>query len=431
MDISPSIFTFTDSQLIHQKKNELNRFLSSFYFPVNIAQAIFAIVGVQLLSRFRTTTILAVSMFGFGFLALPIVIIDASTDSKWYTIEWIPWLLYPFYVSMGGCLGVIELLRGVIPRDIVGEDPIKLRRMDATVYIFYEVTGTASFFTTYAILARGTTYLILLPILFTFAGISCLRIKHDPNHPTDLKKDVKTQRNVLYLYFYSIKRGAQIIFSERRFIWLIPGYVLSSFFHQYIENVLFSMVFAPIRWIGFGTGKFIGALFVLVLAKRVYTPLPWIRLDSIILIVVLWVNFFIPIYEWYWYWCTFLLLSVGWAAGVVSLMAYVQSRLHSVGSSRDEGISPLGCVMAFLYSTYKLSSMVIPFLIGRYLPRTSMVEFFYVLRIIISVGEAIIFLSTFIPKKSFALNPKGEPKDEMAKDDKMESSGLVEAIADV
>lgn len=38
---------------------------------------------------------------------------------------------------------MVELIRRVIPRDIVGGDISKLRRMDATVHIFYEIAGTS------------------------------------------------------------------------------------------------------------------------------------------------------------------------------------------------------------------------------------------------------------------------------------------------
>jgi hypothetical protein len=38
--------------------------------------------------------------------------------------------------------GVVELMRRVIPADIVGGDSIKLKKMFSLVHIFYEITGT-------------------------------------------------------------------------------------------------------------------------------------------------------------------------------------------------------------------------------------------------------------------------------------------------
>ena len=80
---------------------------------------------------------------------------------------------------MGGCLGVIELIRRIIPRDILGDDAIKLKKMDAIVHIFYEVAGTAgAFFSAYFIdLMRPIYALVLLPVFFTVAGFLWIRIK--------------------------------------------------------------------------------------------------------------------------------------------------------------------------------------------------------------------------------------------------------------
>ena len=47
---------------------------------------------------------------------------------------------------------MVELIRRVIPRDIVGGNVLKLRRMDATVHILYEVAGTAGAFASAAII---------------------------------------------------------------------------------------------------------------------------------------------------------------------------------------------------------------------------------------------------------------------------------------
>lgn len=67
---------------------------------------------------------------------------------------------------------MVELIRRVIPRDIVGGNVQKLRRMDALVHIFYEIAGTAgAFCTALALIPRfGNNYsFIITPIFFTCA----------------------------------------------------------------------------------------------------------------------------------------------------------------------------------------------------------------------------------------------------------------------
>jgi hypothetical protein len=55
--------------------------------------------------------------------------------------------LFPVYIVSGIAYGMIELIRRVIPRDIVGGDIQRLRYMDAVVHVLYEVAGTIGAFT--------------------------------------------------------------------------------------------------------------------------------------------------------------------------------------------------------------------------------------------------------------------------------------------
>lgn len=68
---------------------------------------------------------------------------------------------------------MVELIRRVIPQDIVGGDVDKLKRMDALVHILYETTGTAgAFLSSYLILKYGTVYTpMICPPFFCVAGI--------------------------------------------------------------------------------------------------------------------------------------------------------------------------------------------------------------------------------------------------------------------
>lgn len=74
-------------------------------------------------------------------------------------------------------------------------------------------------------------------------------------------------------------------------------------------------------------GELLGALFVFLFTNVVTTPVPWLRLDCLMLLIVS----YLP----YWYpamgqvsqaWAvagTFIPISFGWAAGDVSLAAYI------------------------------------------------------------------------------------------------------------
>lgn len=53
--------------------------------------------------------------------------------------SWNPLGLFPIYALMGFCLGILELVRRVIPVDIVGNESMKLRRSGVYyhTYIMY------------------------------------------------------------------------------------------------------------------------------------------------------------------------------------------------------------------------------------------------------------------------------------------------------
>lgn len=61
----------------------------------------------------------------------------------------------------------------------------------------------------------------------------------------------------------------------------------------------------------------------------------------------------------------FVPVSFGWAAGDVSLAAYIQSTLAKL-ENKDKDVSALGAVMAFLYVTYIVLYAVISTLLGRW-----------------------------------------------------------------
>jgi len=83
----------------------------------------------------------------------------------------------------------------------------------------------------------------------------------------------------------------------------------------------------------------------------------------------------------------------------------------------ERGVSPLGAVMAFLYSGYIVLNAVLSTLLGRVIDKdwrendnifTALTQ---VGGIQFTVGSVIIFASTFIPRGALAINPSGDSGD--------------------
>jgi hypothetical protein len=169
---------------------------------------------------------------------------------------------------------------------------------------------------------------------------------------------------------------------------------------------------------GSNFGELLGALSVFVLSDYVTTPMPWLRLDAIALNLVWLLPHFAEIAKrdvsWAWRVAgSFIPISYGWAAGDVSLAAYIQSALASGDyASKYTDISPLGAVMAFLYSSYVVMNAICSSVLGKVIDNdfTTHKNIVSSLRrvggIQYSVCCGIIFFASFIPKGAFSFNPK-------------------------
>jgi MFS family permease len=131
-------------------------------------QCVGSILIAPLIKRFPTKNVLACAILIFGVMASLLLIVDAGTGGRFKPSDWEDTHpdeddfgyygsyntngMIPIYCVSGITYGMVELIRRVIPRDIVGGNVQKLRRMDALVHIFYEVAGT------------GTESLLLLPL---------------------------------------------------------------------------------------------------------------------------------------------------------------------------------------------------------------------------------------------------------------------------
>lgn len=164
-------------------------------------------------------------------------------------------------------------------------------------------------------------------------------------------------------------------------------------------------------------GELLGALLVLKLVKCVKTPIPWIRVDAIMMFVI-WSLVYIGDSSEPWKSIGILIpliipVSLGWSAGDVSLLAHIQSKLSDSSindentnqhQSKSDDTRKLNAVMGFLYTTYIFFITFIANGFGVLFdkfkksnqPREGL---FYVAGITMSILAVIIFVSTFIPPR--------------------------------
>lgn len=123
----------------------------------------------------------------------------------------------------------------------------KLRRMDALVHICYEVSGTAgSFCTALALIpAFGNNMsFIITPFFFAAAGVvwffiqdfgfSRMRPEVEESHGTSYFASLVQS---ISLFHQSVITGARILFTRRKFIWLVPGYALALYGHRSVPII--------------------------------------------------------------------------------------------------------------------------------------------------------------------------------------------------
>ncbi|TNY23531.1 hypothetical protein DMC30DRAFT_410634 [Rhodotorula diobovata] len=430
------------------------------------AQCVGAILIAPLVARYPTRTVLSAAVVLLALMTAILLIVDAasggrikgSDDAKPSYGNWDPNAIFPIWTIAGVGYGMVELLRRVIPADIVGGNVNKLRRMDAAVHILYEVAGTSGAFASSAAISRfGNNYSFLFsPIFLACAGLFLTRVSvakrvtHDPAaSPSEEPALVAVERsgkrrNYLwqlgygaFLFCKSIAVGGGIVFGHSRFLWLFPGYSIALyaslmpssclFLHRFLESslspafarrVLGTSAWSQIQVGGSNFGELLGALAVFVLNDYVPTPLPCLRLDALMLNLV-WT---LPRYSqtlpqqvssaWI-VAATLVPVSFGWAAGDVSLAAYIQSSLSDV-QFQHKDVSALGAVMAFLFTSHIVLNAVLSSLLGKVIDRAfaaSPTGSIYAALVQVggvqfSVGCAVILAASCIPRGAMALNPR-------------------------
>lgn len=92
----------------------------------------------------------------------------------------------------------------------------------------------------------------------------------------------------------SVGLGARIIL-QRKFCWLPLGYSLALYGHRYLENGVAPIVaagyfkqpaFTQILVGGSNLGELLGATAVLLMGNLLPTPIPWVRVDALLLCLI-------------------------------------------------------------------------------------------------------------------------------------------------
>ena len=413
-------------------------------------QCVGSILIAPLVKRYPTRLVLSGAMFVFGILTAVLLVVDAGTGGHLQPKDWVEkkkenrYTYYgnyntdgiiPIFCITGIAYGMVELIRRIIPRDIVGGDVQKLRRMDSLVHIFYEVSGTGgSLATGLALIAKfGNNYaFIITPILFTFASIVWFFIGDLDFNAAKASGLVDKSENYFkaaamgfVLFFESVWTGAKIIFSSRKFVWLVPAYSIALYAHRYLENAIAPAIaqrylgnsaWAQVMVAGSNLGELCGAAFVFLFTNLVRTPIPWLRIDAVMLLIVWYLSSWYPpkgeLRQAFIVFATFMPVSFGWAAGDVSLAAYIQAALAR-RESTTRNVSALGAVMAFLYSTYIIIYAVANPMLGKHIDRVSKENDGDIHKAIRNIAGVqftvigvVIMAATFIPRGSLALNPR-------------------------
>jgi MFS family permease len=416
------------------------------------SQCVGSVLIGPLVKRWRTQIILSATIFTFALSTAVFIIMDVVTYGHIKPKDFVPKnksdfsyyghyrtdLIVPIYCVSGLTLGMVEAIRRVIPANIAGDNVVKLRKMNALVHVFYEVAGVSGALITAIVLIPrlGNNHaFIITPILFVAAGLIWLCIDFNPKKTKDAENEIapyveKSKGNYFKIitraplfFIQSICVGAKIVFTSRKFLWLFVVYPLAIYSHQYIENSIAPQVtrrylnhssWSQILVSGSNLGELLGALFVFFFNNTIKSPLLWVRLDALMLLIIWYIPFYHPPAEQVKYaWIMAAsLVPIGFASAIrdISLDAYIQSSVTRL-ESNQQNVSPLGAVMAFLYSTYIVIYSISNPLLGKYLDSvynksgTIQSALIYTAAVQLTIIFIVVFAASFIPKGAIAFNP--------------------------
>ena len=423
------------------------------------SQSVGSVLIGPLIKRWRTQIVLSVAIFVFALSTSIFMIVDVSTGGYMKPKNFQPAhrndfhyygkyrtdVLIPIYCVSGVTFGMVESIRRVIPANIAGDNVIKLRKMDALVHVFYEIAGVSGALMVVLVLMPrlGDNYaFIITPILFTAAGIIWLSISSVSNETneseTDLVPNLKKRKmhccraigKALCSFIQSICTGAKIVFTNRKFVWLFFVYPLALYSHRYIENSIAPQVarrylhrsdWSQILISGSNLGELLGALFTFYFSDRMKGPILWVRLNALMFFIVWYLPFYHPPtdqikYAWI---IAATLVPMGFSSAIndISLDSFLQSSLTRL-ESKHKNVSPLGAVMAFLYSTYILIYLIANPFLGRHIDNvynnigSVQTALIYTAAVQLTVIFLVMTLATFIPRGARAFNPSLNDREE-------------------
>ncbi|CAF0742760.1 unnamed protein product [Adineta steineri] len=433
-----------------------------------------AILISPLIKHWPTRTVLSVAIFIFALFTAILIILDSATggyikprnfnltnknDFSYYGQYKSDWIILIFGIT-GIVYGTVESIHRVIPTDIVGNHVEKLQKFDALVHIFYAISGTIGAFVTGLILIPklGNNYaFIITPILFTVSGMIWLfmsslkkkRTKHNDKIISNKKKSKSNYFTIvlkkLIAFGQSIYIGGKIIFTNRQYIWLFSCYSLTLYAHRYLEDGLAPQVakrylgnsaWSEIIIGGSNFGELLGSFFILFLSKSIRTPIPWLRLSALLLLIIWYLPFFNPpVNSIKFAWIvalTFIPISFGWAASDVAIAAHIQSSMTRL-EPLYEDVSVLGAVMSFLYSSYIIIYAIANPFLGKFIDNvyiksgTIRPALVYTAGVQFTVIMVIVLASTFIPPGAFSFNPviTDEEEETSSIDDDIDNTAVL------
>ncbi|EFC49511.1 predicted protein [Naegleria gruberi] len=374
--------------------------LSLLTITFGLSQSVSSSAVEGLLKVIRATRLYCISLIFFSALIITMIVLEATTGGTLTSPGyWTPWIIFPIYVFIGFNVGIIEVVRKIIPASILGNsESSTLKRLNAGIHISYEIAGTiGAFLSSVFIEQLGTIYALFhMPVCFFIGSLFFFFItlkdterilEEDTADEDDIfKENVPTENRVLNIlkkigkvikdYFYSMYIGAKIVLTNRYYIWLIPCFVIPQVLHRLIENIFlpaFSKMilkkgsYSGIMLGGSNFGELVGAGLLLIFAKKVKLPTIWIILDSLFL-NLMWIFPFLTFDETtnenlIFAICivpAMVLISGSWAAGDISQIAYLQSTL-SDEPNEQTGVNELAAVMSFLYSCYIVLTTLVAF----------------------------------------------------------------------
>jgi preprotein translocase subunit SecG len=316
---------------------------------------------------------------------------------------------------------------------LVSADPANLKRADALIHIGYEIGGTAGAFAG-ALFVNKLSFVYSTGIVAILFLIACILFGRITPHASSVKTQqqqhqtkvdvngVNTSMSCqdwvesgLRTWCNSMRIGARVVFT-RQFIWLIPCYIVPLCVHRLYENNIFPYYAKNVLQDGSvsgamlgasNLGELFGAALVLRYASSITSPRPFIRFDAICMSAIwalVYVGYGYPSsHAWItvaWLVPLIIPVSLGFAAGDVSLLAHVQSTLLA-NNANGNGDEVLACVMSFLYTGYILLMIAMANIVGTVFDHYKAANdvqgaLFWICGVMMTILGVIIFACTYI-----------------------------------